>query len=135
MTLQIEVGKWYRTRDGGTVWIERVEPTCVVANTGEMYYSNGRYSYVTETPYDLVSEIESENVPVFEPAPVEKEHVWYIEERFVDGEIKSSYTRTLTEDGVRACVENLLHSEPRIDTVAVFRQEFVAKRKTTVEFT
>ena len=112
MTLQIEVGKWYRTRDGGTVWIERVEPTCVVANTGEMYYSNGRYSYVTETPY-----------------------VWYIEERFVDGDIKSSYTRTLTEDGVRACVENLLHSEPRIDTVAVFRQEFVAKRKTTVEFT
>lgn len=61
-TLKLEVGKSYINREGKEVKIIKKDDQNTYpcqGDNGEWYAESGRFAYTTETPYDLIEEIEA----------------------------------------------------------------------------
>lgn len=73
--LQLEVGKYYRSREGKEVRIVEKEGGCKYPYKGsncQRYIENGRFNcYAGETPYDLIYEVTDPILHFFTPSRME----------------------------------------------------------------
>jgi len=143
--VELKVGSWYRTRSNAIVKIidkDQVttsEYPWVFLGTNSLSYRQGGWFYDKKWPdnNDLVSEIRpSDDVPVFleEPAVEMSLTPWISEIVYTNEHTSTNLELPMTDDQIRAEVENILLTRSGVQTLRVYKLAHTVSRKTTLSW-